>query len=346
MPHTSVAISVPLAVCAAASFGAAAALQQRAARRVPEARLTSTRLLRDLLRQQGFVSSIGLAAMGFVLQGMALAFGPLTLVQPLLITGTLFFIGFACYLSRRPVDVILVLAASLALAGLTAFILVARPETGAAHFDTDGALPFAAGLAGIVALCLVLATKLRGDARVLPLAVATAVCYGVSAGLLRSLASEFNGDLFALAGKWQLYALAVVGVAGFALNQQAYQKGLLGTLAVATITVGDPAVSIGVGIAWLGESIRGGPLATVGEVVSLLVVAAGILLIHLRSQRITHRLLEQHQFEALQDTRSLSGGYFAAPCPDESPHRADRESRGSWPVKDPGDRRRQRDDGA
>jgi drug/metabolite transporter (DMT)-like permease len=344
MPHTSVAISVPLAICAAASFGAAAALQQRAARRVPEAGLASTRLLRDLLRQEGFVPSIGLAAMGFVLQGMALAFGPLTLVQPLLITGTLFFIGFACYLQRRRVDVVLVLAASLALAGLTAFILVARPETGAAHFDTDGALPFAVGLVVVVGVCLVLATRLSGDARVLPLAVATAVCYGVSAGLLRSLASEFDGDLFALTGKWQLYALAVVGVAGFALNQQAYQKGLLGTLAVATITVGDPAVSIGVGIAWLGESIQGGPAATIGEVVSLLVVAAGILLISARSQRIIQRLREQERPEALHDTRQRSGGYLAAPCPEEGGGTsATREPRGAW-SRDP-HRHRQRDDG-
>ncbi|MEQ4206741.1 DMT family transporter [Actinopolymorpha sp. B9G3] len=345
MPHTSVAISVPLAICAAASFGAAAALQQRAARRVPEARLTSTRLLRDLLRQEGFVPSIGLAAMGFVLQGMALAFGPLTLVQPLLITGTLFFIGFACYLNRRPVDVVLVLAASLALAGLTAFILVARPETGAAHFDTAGALPFAVGMVAVVGVCLVLATRLSGDARVLPLAVATAVCYGVAAGLLRSLASEFDGDLFALAGRWQLYALAVVGVAGFSLNQQAYQKGLLGTLAVATITVGDPAVSIGVGIAWLGESIRGGPAATVGEVVSLLVVAGGILLIHTRSQWLTQRLRGHELPDALHEARPRSGGYLAAPCPDEGPGRGGREPRGSWPVTDPREPRRQRDDG-
>ncbi|MGH3490309.1 MAG: DMT family transporter [Actinopolymorphaceae bacterium] len=348
MPHTSVAIAVPLAICAAASFGAAAALQQRAARRVPEAGLTSTRLLRDLLRQEGFIPSIGLAAMGFVLQGMALAFGPLALVQPLLITGALFFIGFACYLDRRPVDVVLVLAATLALAGLTAFILVARPETGSARFDTDGALPFALGLAVVVGVCLVLATRLSGDSRVLPLAVATAVCYGVSAGLLRSLASEFDGDLFAMAGKWQLYALAVVGVAGFSLNQQAYQKGLLGTLAVATITVGDPAVSIGVGLAWLGESIRGGPAATVGEVLSLLTVAAGILLISARSQRLIQRRREQERPEALHDTRQRSGGYLAAPCPEDGPGRsAAQEPRGSWPAghRAPQQRRRQRDDG-
>ncbi len=291
MPTTAVAVAVPVALCAAASFGGAAALQQRAARLVPEAGLTkSPRLLRDLLKQDGFVPSLFLAFLGFLLQALALRFGPLTLVQPLLITGTLFFIGFACALRRRPPDLGLMLAASLALVGLTAFILIAQPNTGSAEFHADAAWSLGLGLVVAVGACLVLASRLAGDARVLPLAVATAVCYGVTAGLLRSLASNFDGDLLAVAGHWQLYAIGIVGATGFALNQQAYQKGLLGTVAVATITVGDPAVSIGVGIAWLGESIRGGPWATLGEVVSLLVVAAGILLIAARSQRVSQEL--------------------------------------------------------
>ncbi|HEY8454424.1 MAG TPA: DMT family transporter [Actinopolymorphaceae bacterium] len=296
MSQTTVALAVPLALAAAASFGGAAALQQRAARRAPEAPLASVRLLRDQLRQEGFVASLWLAGLGFILQALALAFGPLTLVQPLLITGTLFYIGFTCRMYRRPPDLGLVLAALLALGGLSAFILIARPTSGGANFDTDGALPLALGLVAVVGICLVLATRLTGDSRVLPLAVATAVCYGVAAGLLRSLAADFTGDLSALTERWQLYALAIVGVTGFMLNQHAYQKGLLGTLAVTTITVGDPAVSIGVGIAWLGESIRGGPGATAGEVLSLLAVAAGILLVSTRSQQIEHRLRRDEQY--------------------------------------------------
>jgi drug/metabolite transporter (DMT)-like permease len=287
------ALAVLFALSAAASFGGAAALQERAAHRVPDTGLASVRLLLALLRQEGFVPSLWLAMLGFVLQAVALRFGPLTLVQPLLITGTLFFIGFTCVIRRQPPDLWLVVGSVLALAGLTAFMLVAQPTGQANEFHPSGSIPLVIGLVTTVCGCLALARRLSGGVRALPLAVATAICYGVTAGLVRSLAASFDGDLLWLVGQWRLYAIALVGAAGFALNQQAYQKGLIGVLAVATITVGDPAVSIGVGVAWLGESIRGGPLATFGEVVSLLVVAGAIVLLAARSQHLGERIARQ-----------------------------------------------------
>ena len=293
------AVAVPVALCAAAAFGGAAVLQHRAARRVPDSGLVSVQLLRAQLRQDGFVASLGLAILGFVLQAAALRYAPLTLVQPLLITDTLFFIGFACLIHRRPPDRRLVLAALLAMGGIAAFILIARPTAGSSGTHAPAALSLGLALVVVVGACLAVATRLSGYARVLPLAIATAVCYGVTAGLLRSVAAGFDGDVLGLAGEWQVYALAVLGAAGFWLNQHAYQKGHLGTVAVATITVGDPATSIVIGIVWLGESIQGGPWATFGEVVSLLVVAAGILLLAARSQQITEQI--QSAAEPLQE---------------------------------------------
>ncbi|WP_020576524.1 DMT family transporter [Actinopolymorpha alba] len=295
------AFAIPVAIAAAAAFGGAAALQHRAARRAPDAGLLSPRLLMELLKQEGFIPSIGLAILGICLQAFALWLGPLAVVQPVLITGIFFFIAFRSAQRRRRPDGRLILGAVIALVGLSVFLLIAQPSGGHAGFDTSAALPLGLGLVAVVGSCLVLATWLRGDARVIPIAVAAAVCYGVTAGLIRSLATTLDGDPVAFASQWQLYAIAIVGPAGFALNQQAFQKGLLGVVTVTIITVGDPAVSIGVGAAWLGESLRGGAWATLGEVVSLLVVAGGVLLVAARSQRITQRL--QAGEEPAWDTR-------------------------------------------
>lgn len=283
----SFVVSIIAALCAAASFGAAGAFQHQATQQAPPHKALRPGLLVDLIRMQGFRSGVLLGALGFALQVAALSFGPLTLVQPLLVTGMLFYIGFACWLEHRPPDLRLIAGALAALVGLSAFLVVAQPESGTGRFDSAAALPLGIGLVVVVASCLGIASRLKREVRALPLAGATAVCYGTTAGLVRSLTSMQFGDLWT---SWELYAVIIVGPCGFLLNQNAFQVGLLGAAAIATITVGDPVVSIGIGIAWLGEGIGSAPGQIGGEIAALAVTAAGIGLLAHRAQEIAARL--------------------------------------------------------
>ena len=54
---------------------------------------------------------------------------------------------------------------------------------------------------------------------------------------------------------WPIYALAVVGPAGFILNEDAYQQGTLIAPARAIITACDPIISIALGRVWLNERL-------------------------------------------------------------------------------------------
>ncbi|MGI8576623.1 MAG: DMT family transporter [Nocardioidaceae bacterium] len=296
----SLVVSVVTAVCAAGAFGAAGAFQHRATQTAPPRKALRPGLLVDLIRVQGFRSGVLLGALGFALQVVALRFGPLTLVQPLLVTGMLFFIGFACWLEHRRPDVRLIAGALAALAGLSAFLVVAQPLAGSGRFDSSAALPLGIGLIVVVAVCLSVASRLSHEVRALPLAGATAVCYGTTAGLVRSLTSMQVGDLWT---SWELYAVLIVGPCGFLLNQNAFQSGLLGAAAIATITVGDPVVSIGIGIAWLGEAIGSAPGQIVGEILALAATAIGIALLAHRSQEIAACLESAEQEPARQPSR-------------------------------------------
>src|SRR3954465_6689142 len=97
-------IAVPAAVVGAASFGLASAMQQRATKRVPTATAMDPRLFWVLVRQPTWVLGVGTVGVGFSLQVVALAFGPLVLVQPLLVTGVLFGTVFSAMLARRRLD--------------------------------------------------------------------------------------------------------------------------------------------------------------------------------------------------------------------------------------------------
>lgn len=280
------------AICAAAAFGAAGLLQHRADRQAPESKALRPQLLFDLIKIPAFRWGVILGALGFALQVTALAFGPLALVQPILATGVLFYLGIAAVMMRQAPDWPLVGAALLTAVGLSGFLLAAHPDGGSRQFAGGGfpgvaVLVLGASLVAVVVLCLIISRATKRF-RALPLAIAAAVCYGVTAGLVRSLVVSV--DLATLLSQWQLYAVIVLGPIGFLLNQNAFQAGSVGSLAVAIITVGDPVVSIIVGAIWLGESLGGGPGRIIGEVISLLVMAAGIVLLARRAQKVGARI--------------------------------------------------------
>lgn len=280
-------IAIPAALIGAACFGAAGVLQHRATQQAPEEKPLQPGLLVTLMRMSGFRIGVLLGIVGFALQVVALRFAPLILVQPLLITDVLFYLGFASLLNHHPPDRQVQGGALLALVGLAGFLLAAQPSAGHDTFDSAAALPLGIGLIVLVSLCLVVASRLRDEIRALPLALATAICYGVTAGLVRSLvATTATGPMWT---HWELYAVIVVGPAGFLLNQNAYQSGALGSVALTTITVGDPLVAIGIGIAWLGEGIAGG-LAIIGEVAAVGVMGLGIYLLATRAQEIADEI--------------------------------------------------------
>ncbi len=294
-----VAVAVPVAVGAAASFGTAGFLQHQAAQEVPPTGPLRPGLLYTLIKVPKFRWGVSLAALGFALQVVALDFAPLAIVQPILVTGLLFYLGLAALAMRRPLDRLLLLGALLALAGLIGFLVVSQPAGGSRQFTGEAALPLGLALVSVVAVCLLVASRLSQEWRALPLAAATAVCYGVTAGLMRSIL--LAPDLPTLFSQWQLYAVIVVGPAGFLLNQNAFQEGRIGAVAVATINVGDPMVAIGVGAAWLGESLSSAAWQTTAEVLLLMLMAGGVLLLAHRAQQV------------VEDIRDTGGPISEAP---------------------------------
>ncbi len=282
------ALGAPLALGAAAAFGASSLLQFQASRKVPEERAGQPRLLVRLLHVRGWRWSAVLAAMAFALQVAALSLVPLILVQPLLVTGLVWYVLlFAASHHRRP-DPRILLESGLCLLGLGLFLSVAQPVRGQGRgLDTLGSVALL-GLALVVAVsvCLAGAVKLGRKWRPLPLALAAGVVYGVTAGLISSLGLQPGLNILGVFGHWQIYALAVLGPFGVLLSQNAYQAGPLGAPALATITVTDPLVSIAIGLFWLDERIITDTWAVLGEVLGLAMVVAAVFLLARRAPHI------------------------------------------------------------
>jgi drug/metabolite transporter (DMT)-like permease len=285
-------VAVPAAVAGAASFGLASAVQQRATKQVPTAGTLNPRLLLELIRQPVWVLGIVTVIVGLGLQLVALAFGPLVLVQPLLVTGVLFGAVFSALLAHRSVDRLVVLGALGCVAGLSAFLVLARP-TGATTPRADGwaLVPLAIALGVIVLGCLAVAARFSGAVHVAALAAATGVLYGITAGLMKVVTGQFRANGFLeLFEHPLLYVVCAVGPMGFLLSQNTFQQGTLIAPALAIITIVDPLVGVAIGVSWLGERVNSSPAVLAGQVISAVVLIGSVVLLTHRSTQLRHEI--------------------------------------------------------
>ena len=275
-------------------FGVTGALQQRATRRVPAGKGQGGGFVRGLLRQPVWLLSTIGSVGGFALQGVALATGPIALVQPVLVTGVLFAAAAGFLLRRRDgprsgrgADSAFVVALLATVGGLAVFLAVARPVPGEGLLTVRQLLPLAVGLGVLVSGCVGVAARTSGTVRSLALAVATGIVYGVTAAVAKVTISRFSEGLLAVLTHWSLWVLVVIGPLGFLINQHAFREGELVSPVVAVITVTDPLVGIAVGLLWLGERLRSNPGAVAGEVAGLALMAGGVWVVAARAPHLT-----------------------------------------------------------
>jgi hypothetical protein len=278
----STPIAVLTALAAALVLGISSVADQRSTKRVKSRRALSPRILADLVRQPLWLTAIGANLVGFALQVVALNFGSLALVQPLLVCDLMFAVLINTYLSRRAGVALSgtrlrftgVVATTVGIAG---FLAIGQPSAGRTRVPFVVLPQLAAGLVVVVGGCLAVAARNR-NVRPLALALACGVCYGVAAFLIKLLTAEFGGGPAAVFTNWPIYVFAVVGPVGFILNQDAFQQGTLLAPVQAIISAADPVIAIALGVGWLDVRLHSSPADIAGEIVFFLLLLVGIVM--------------------------------------------------------------------
>src|SRR5258707_10793380 len=210
------AIAIVAALGAALVFGVSSVAEQRGTKGVETRRALSPRILLDLVRQPLWVAAISGTLIGFTLQVVALGFGPLALVQPILVFDLIFAVLINAHL-RRVRDRKLLLGVVTCAAGIGGFLAIARPSDGNTNVGFFVMLPLAAGLAGGVTGCLAAARRSE-TLRPLALALATGINYGVG-GFLGKMVVGRGFSRFLT--RWPLLRLALVAPGGLIPNHDA-----------------------------------------------------------------------------------------------------------------------------
>ncbi|MGH9223574.1 MAG: DMT family transporter [Acidimicrobiales bacterium] len=264
-----------LALASAFLYALKSVLQQKAAAAAPMKHSLRPGLLVHLAARPVWLAGTATDGMAFGLHFLALRFGSLALVQPLLVTSLLFALPLGAAFSGMQVTRRHWIGAVEVVVGLVVFLLAASPEAGDAYGSGSRWIVVGIGTTVLVGAVIAFAPKEPGPARAAALAVAAGVSYAVIAGLLKATSEALDGGLGSALTSWEPYALAVSGALGLLLGQSAFQAGPLGA-SLPLLIVLDPVASIGLGALAFGEQLATGPAALVLEVAALVVVIAGI----------------------------------------------------------------------
>jgi hypothetical protein len=280
-------IAVVAAFGSALAYGITAVTEQLSTKRVKRRRALSPELLLDLIKQPLWLAGIAANVASFALQVVALRFGPLALVEPILVFDMI-FAGLISAVLRKHADLVTGAGVVACAPGVAGFLVIARPSAGREAIGLVEALPLLAGFAAVVAGCLALARWNR-TARPLALALACGAAYAVTDFSIKLTTAELGGGLANLFTHWPIYAVAIIGPIGFVLNQNAFQAGDLLAPVLAMITITDTIGAIGLGWLFLNEKLASGPAEIAGEAASLLVMTVGIVVLAHRSPQAARR---------------------------------------------------------
>ncbi len=197
-------------------------------------------LFRSPLWLFGWVALAG----AFVCQAVALHFGPLSTVQPLLVTELVFALVLRRGWLHQRIRGITWGAAAVTSVGLAVFLLVAEPNGGVDRPAASDWIAPVVACAGTTAVLMVVG-RAGGRGR-------RAVLYGSAAAVVWALVAAFlkmTTDVVARNGaaglflQWPVYALALAGLTAEILNQATLHAGPLSLSQPFLVTV-DPLVSI------------------------------------------------------------------------------------------------------
>ncbi|MFC9165675.1 DMT family transporter [Streptomyces fungicidicus] len=252
-------LPVLFALGAALSNALATVLQRKAALTVPRSDKLRAGLMLDLLRRRVWLAGIAAVIAAALCQAVALATGPLTVVQPLLVLELPFTLVIGTPLLRGRLSRAGWAAVCAVVAGLAVALGAASPEGNRTHVPMDLWIPaLAVCVAAIAGLVLTGICRPEGRGRAACFGLATAVAYAVTAALMKASMHTLDDDgVVAFLTAWQTYGFALFGVSALFFLENAMQAGPL-VASQPAITLGDASVSLALGVTIYAEYVRGG----------------------------------------------------------------------------------------
>ncbi|MFE4623696.1 DMT family transporter [Streptomyces mirabilis] len=268
---SALALSVLLSFVSAVAYAGGAIVQEQVA-------LTSPDQTYAPLRRPGWWAAVALSGVGGVLHVVALAYGPLSLVQPLGALTIVFALPMAAAFVGRKAGATAWRGAIMATVGLAVLLALVGSADSQSLSDTQITV-LAVVSGGAVAAFMVAgrAAHRHPAVRSVMLAVGSGIAFSMSSVFTKTVAVDWSHQV-SLSDLPSLVLIGVFATAGMLLSQASYRGGGLAA-PLATLTVVNPVVAAAVGITMFGEIFRYGETGTVLALACGVVAAGGLILL-------------------------------------------------------------------
>ncbi|MEU9449992.1 DMT family transporter [Streptomyces sp. NPDC048277] len=278
---SALALSVLLSFVSAVAYAGGAIVQEQVAVSSPDEQYAP-------LRRPSWWGAMALNGLGGLLHVVALAYGPLSLVQPLGALTIVFALPMAALFVGRRAGATAWRGAIMATVGLAGLLSLVG-SSDAHSLDSAGRIGVTLVTGGaVVALMIAGRAAHRHPAvRSVLLATASGIAFGMSSVFTKVVAIDWDGGIATADVLW-LSVIGAYAVAGVLISQAAYRGGGLAA-PLATLTVVNPVLAAAVGITMFGETFRYGATGTLLALGCGVVAAGGLILLTTeRMERTPH----------------------------------------------------------
>ncbi|MFG2779366.1 DMT family transporter [Streptomyces prunicolor] len=269
---SALALSIVLSLVSAVAYAGGAIVQERVAVSSPDQEYAP-------LRRPSWWAAVALNGTGGLLHVVALAYGPLSLVQPLGALTIVFALPMAALFVGRKAGSTAWRGAIMATIGLAGLLSLVGTSDGQS-LSTAQRVSVAV-FTGAVVVTLMIAGRAahrHPAVRSVLLATASGIAFGMSSVFTKTVTVDWDNGAVSATDLPFLGVIAVFAVAGLMLSQASYRgAGLAAPLAV--LTVVNPVVAAAVGITMFGETFRYGTTGTLLALSAGVVAAGGLILL-------------------------------------------------------------------
>jgi hypothetical protein len=259
-------ITIALCVAVAIAYATAALIQARYAH-LP---------VMELLRIPQFWVALALNGLGAALHVTSLAFGPLSLIQPLGVLTLVIAVPFAAATAKRKVTRLELQGMTNTVIGLAGLALIITTSGTTETLESTELVALLVATVAVVGVLGLLGN--RPNASTLWEAIAGGAGYAVCSALCQTVVvttgDEGVGVLLRPITIVAIIGIAVFAVAATLLTQRSYRNGLAAPLAVTNLV--NPATATTIGVVLLGEHLATTPLEVVLAVVCALLAGLGV----------------------------------------------------------------------
>ena len=269
-------LAVVFALAAALSNAVNLLTQHKASIGAPR-RVKGWRLALYLPRQPLWLLGVAAAVGSFVFQALALHYGPMSVVQPLLITELIFGLVLRRVWIHQDVARAAWASVGVVCVTLAVFLAVGEPEGGrpaptAAHWLSAGLV-----LGGAIVVLTLLGLRGSPVRRAAVLAAAAGVTASLEASFLKAATQTLSvSGVGGMLTAWPVYAFVVATITGAVLQQGALHVGPL-SVSQPLLVIIDPFASIILSVWLFEERFTDSPAKIAIAVVALAVMTVGVV---------------------------------------------------------------------